>query len=102
MYLKPPALGSENPKKNNAFNEDSDSQDGENRDDLDSSERKRERMNESANESNVPLMERLSATFKKRKLNSTNKANSANGSADPRSNRPITSEQLFIVSRQIY
>lgn len=90
MYLKPPSQHLEN----NAFNEDSDSQASGDRDDLESEERRK--VNESANESNVPLMERLSATFKKRKMNSTNKGNS--GSMDPRSNKPLTSEQLFIVN----
>ena len=67
MYLKPP--GSEAMIEKNAFNEDSDSQERRGRDDIDSTERKKDKMNDSANDSNVPIMERLSATFKKRKFN---------------------------------
>ena len=85
MYLKPP--GSDAVIEKNAFNEDSDSQETRDRDDINSTERKKERMNDSPNESNVPLMERLSATFKKRGLNSTSKGGSMNGSTDPRSRK---------------
>lgn len=94
-----PVGGSININDRSAFNEDSDSARSKDREDLDSTEReKRERLNDSANQSNVPVMERLTATFKKRKMNSTNKGSSANGSTDPRGNKPLTSEQLFIVS----
>ena len=84
IHLKPP---SQNPPTTTAYNEDSDSQN--------ESERERQAAEASASNSGVPLMERLSATFKKKKLGSThNSIDTRQGT----SQKPQSAEALFVVS----
>lgn len=55
-------------------------------------------MNETANNSGVPLMERLSATFKKKKLGSTQASVDPRGGPSGVPHKPMNSETTFVVS----
>jgi hypothetical protein len=92
LFLRAPKnLGSDNPatafNKNISDYEDSDS----------SYKKDRSRFKEFANDSGVPIMERLSATFKKKKEKMAQAATQGSTNVDIKSNKPFTTEQLFIV-----